>query len=412
MRQEEQVIEKLIQQCVLYFEQSSFTKSRIDRFRTIWKNGIISYMLKRSLCYYDASVGEEFLRTQIGKMAESLQKDTIRSINILNDIQKKGTISKRHCNPCKLVLSGQIGQLMEDHCSHLVALRRHKKTVRHHRLNLYRLLVFLESKQIFDVKKIKEEHIIEFVSTLTNNNVSVVSYIRVFFKYLFENQILSHDLSEGLKHYHWKRKAKLPSVYSAQEVLQIESSIKRENSVGRRNYAMLLLATRLGLRASDIANMTFNNINWECNKITLVQSKTCREIDLPLLADVGEAIIDYLKYGRKKSTLPQIFLYTRAPYAALTGDAVSASITHLIEVSGVDTGERKHGAHSMRHSLASRFLENKEPLPVISQALGHQESSSTMFYLRIDVESLRQCALDTPLVSDRFYEQKGGFYEY
>jgi|GEM_PF-3218419 len=147
---------------------------------------------------------------------------------------------------------------------------------------------------------------------------------------------------------------------------------------------MLLLAARLGLRALDIANITFNNINWECNKITLVQSKTGKEIELPLLANIGEAIIDCLKYGRKNSTLPQIFLYTRAPYAALSGSAVSACITHLIEVYGVNTEERKHGLHSMRHSLASRFLENREPLPVISEALGHQKTSSTMFYLRID----------------------------
>ena len=83
----------------------------------------------------------------------------------------------------------------------------------------------------------------------------------------------------------------------------------------------------------------------------------------------------------------------------------------MIEVSGVNTEERKHGAHSMRHSLASRFLENREPLPVISEALGHQKTSSTMFYFRIDMESLRQCALDVPFVSEQFYEQKGGFYE-
>ena len=411
MKQEKQSVEYLIQRCILYFEQNSFTKGRIDHFKSLWKKGIVSYMTERSVRHYDASVGEQYLRTQIGNIVEASQKDIIRSINVLNDIQKTGIINKRYCNPCKLILSGQIGQLMEEHCLHLEALRRHKKTIRHHRLNLYRLLVFLESKQIFDVKEIKEEHIIIFVTTLTNNNISIASYIRVFFKYLFENHILANDLSEVLKHYQWKRKEKLPSTYTSHEVLQIESSIKREDSSGRRNFAMLLLATRLGLRASDIANMTFNNIDWGCNKITLIQSKTSKKIDLPLLADVGEAIIDYLKYGRKKSILAYIFLYTRAPYAPLTGDAVSASISHLIKVSGVDTSERRHGAHSMRHSLASRFLENREPIPVISEALGHQKTSSTMFYLRIDIESLRQCALDVPFVSEQFYEQKGGFYE-
>jgi integrase/recombinase XerD len=81
-------------------------------------------------------------------------------------------------------------------------------------------------------------------------------------------------------------------------------------------------------------------------------------------------------------------------------------------VSGVDTTGRKHGAHAMRHSLASRFLENKESIPVISEALGHQSTTTTMSYLRIDVESLRKCALNVPLVDKSFYEQEGGaFYE-
>ena len=317
----------------------------------------------------------------------------------------------RRLEPCNLPFSGQIGQLMEELCQHLETLRRNKKTIRHYRLNLYRLESFLESNQVQDVKEITDVHITKFLATQTNGNVRIASYMRVFFRYLFENQIIAHDLSESLQHYKWKRKEKLPSVFTSSEVMQIESSIKREDSAGRRNYAILLLATRLGLRASDIANITFNNFNWECNKIKLVQLKTGKEIELPLLANIGEAIIDYLKYGRKKSTLPNVFLYTRAPYVALSGDAISACITHLIELSGVNTVERKHGAHSMRHSLASRFLENREPLPVISEALGHCKTSSTMFYLSIDKESLRQCALDVPSVPVRFYEQKGGFYE-
>ncbi len=411
MKQEKQTVESLIQQCVLYLEQNSFSKARIDCFKSLWKKGIVPYMAKRSIPYYDASVGEQYLLAQIGKMLESTQKNNIRCIHVLNEIQTTGTLGKRFCNPCSLPFSGQIGQLMEELCLHLESLRRNKKTIRHYRLNLYRLQAFLESYQINEVKDIKEMHITRFLATQTNRSVRIASYLRVFFKYLFENHIITKDLSEPLQQYKWKRKEKLPSVFTSSEVSQIESSIKREDSAGRRNYAILLLASRLGLRASDIANITFNNLNWECNKITLVQLKTGRVIELPLLANIGEAIIDYLKYGRRKSALPNVFLYTRAPYAALSGSAISACITHLIELSGVNTVERMHGAHSMRHSLASRFLENRETLPVISEALGHSETSSTMFYLRIDKESLRQCALDVPSVSELFYEQKGGLYE-
>ena len=96
----------------------------------------------------------------------------------------------------------------------------------------------------------------------------------------------------------------------------------------------------------------------------------------------------------------------------MTNAAVAGALGHIVDTSGVETSGRKHGAHAMRHSLASRFLENQVSLPVISEALGHQSITNTMSYLRIDVESLRQCALNVPLVEPSFYEQEGGtFYE-
>ncbi|MQY77620.1 MAG: tyrosine-type recombinase/integrase [Bacteroidetes bacterium] len=397
--------------CVLYFEQQSFSQPRIDRYKSMWKSGIVPFMSEKSIQYYDASVGEEYIRTHIaGSMVTPSQRDFIRSIYVLSEFQEKGTVSKRRCHPAERKLSGPIGLLMEQFLLHLKSLRRSQITIYDHRLYLHRFLAFIESKQILNVEEIKEEHIIIFVSTITNNNICVVSSLRLFFRYLFDSRVLSSDLSEVLRHYRWNKREKLPSVYTAVEVSQIESSIKREDATGKRNYAMMLLATRLGLRASDIAHLCFDNISWESSTIIFSQFKTGKKIELPLLVDVGEAIIDYLKYGRKRSESPKIFLYTRAPFTAMTNAAVAGTLGRIVDASGIDTTGRKHGAHAMRHSLASRFLENKESIPVISEALGHQNTDTTISYLRIDIESLRQYALDTPIVSERFYEQKGGVY--
>ncbi|MDO9579273.1 MAG: site-specific integrase, partial [Bacteroidales bacterium] len=281
-----------------------------------------------------------------------------------------------------------------------------------HRLYLSRFLLYLDSKQISAIEQVMEEHILSFVTTQTNNQIGVVSSIRFFLRFLFEERIIKIDLSAVLQHYKWIKREKLPSVYTQKEVLRIELSIHREDATGKRNYAMILLASRLGLRASDIAHLTFSNIDWENSAIRLSQFKTGKMIELPLLVDVGEAIIDYLKYGRKKSESARIFLYTRAPFTAMTNAAVASALGRTVDESGVDTAGRKHGSHAMRHSLASRFLENKESMPIISEALGHQSTTTTMSYLRIDVESLRKCALSIPLVGTSFYEQQGGaFYE-
>lgn len=412
MRQR-QTVEELMDNCIQYFEQQSYSPLRIDRYKYLWKSKLTPYMVQRSILYYDPSVGEEYIRSNIaGSIISPYQRDIIRSINVLSEFQQKGAISKCHRNTVKHELFGHIGQFMNKFLLHLKSLRRCKTTISEHRLYLSRFLSYLDSKGVTAIEEVREENILSFVSTQTNSQIGIVSTIRFFLRFLFEERIIQYDLATVLQHYKWVKREKLPSVYTTKEVFQIESSIRRENATGKRNYAMTLLATRLGLRASDIAHLTFDNIDWENSTITLSQFKTGKKIELPLLVDVGEAIINYLKYGRKRSESPRIFLYTRAPFTAMTNAAVAGALGRTVDASGVDTTGRKHGAHAMRHSLACRLLENKESIPVISEALGHQSTTTTMSYLRIDVESLRKCALNVPLVDTSFYEQKGGaFYE-
>lgn len=370
------------------------------------------YMVKLSLPYYDSSVGEDFINSRVDNIFAPYERDIHRSIQVLSDFQKNGTIGKYQGKRLKRELPGPIGLVMEGFLVHLESIHRNKTSILSHRSYMYRLLTYLESKQIKSVSDIKEIHIMTFLSTSANNKVFVVSSIRVFLRYLFEEQLSEFDLSSSLRRFKCSRGEKLPSVYSESEVLQIEGSIQRSNSTGKRNYAMMLLATRLGLRASDIAHLSFCHLDWEKSTVSFPQFKTGKEIQLPLLAIVGEALIDYLKYGRKKSVSERIFLCTCAPFAPMVNSGVSSALRRIIETSGVDSIRRKHGPHAMRHSLACRFLENKQPIPIISEALGHMNTDTTMSYLRIDIESLRQCALDVPPVSNHFYEQKGGaFYE-
>jgi integrase len=171
---------------------------------------------------------------------------------------------------------------------------------------------------------------------------------------------------------------------------------------------MLLLASRLGLRASDIAGLKFSDINWEKSEISLVQYKTKVPIKLPLLTDVGNAIIDYLKHGRFNSKSEHVFISSRAPYVDATHGMVSSAINNIISNAGVSIKYRHHGPHSLRHSLASTLLENGTSIPVISEVLGHKSTTSTMTYLKIDLASLMKCALPVSNVKDAFYEQKGG----
>ena len=146
--------------------------------------------------------------------------------------------------------------------------------------------------------------------------------------------------------------------------------------------------------------------------IRLFQYKTDKEIELPLLSEVGNAIIDYLKYSRQDSEASYVFLTSRSPVKSLTIMGTSSIVQRAFAKSGIDIKNRRHGPHALRHSLAQRLLEQQTMLPVISEVLGHANTESTRFYLRVDINSMRQCALDVPPVSSSFYNQKGGiFYE-
>jgi integrase len=236
--------------------------------------------------------------------------------------------------------------------------------------------------------------------------------MRLFCRYLYAYKLVDSDIEYVIGRISIPKREKLPSVYTPTEIKQIEEAIDCSCPVGKRDYAMLLLSTRLGLRSSDIAGLQFTHLDWDTNVIRLTQYKTKREIELPLLTDVGDAIITYLQYARPVSHSPNIFLSACAPYRPVNHLIINGAISRIIKASKVDIGNRKFGPHAMRHTLATQLLGNGVPLPVISETLGHTATQTTMKYLRVDLNNIQRCALEVPIVSQDFYRQKGGmFYE-
>lgn len=172
-------------------------------------------------------------------------------------------------------------------------------------------------------------------------------------------------------------------------------TIDRNNPEGKRDYAIILCVTRLGLRASDIRNLRFGNLNWSRKTIMITMVKTKRPIELPLLEDVGWALIDYLKNGRPESKSDCVFIRHKAPYTQF-GDCNSfhRMLSRRMHKAGLSTKGQKHGLHSLRNTLARQMLEHGTPLPVISEVLGHVSVQTTGLYLKIDLNGLRNCVLD------------------
>lgn len=408
---EEVNILELTERCIKYFQRQCYTRNRITVYKSLWRNGIIRYMSQKGIESYSPSVGAEFVSTcHFHGTIRPQEREKIRSIQVLDDMLKLGYIRKRCFTPVFHALDGEVGAEMEKLITHLKNLRRSMVTIKDYRLYLSEFLMHLNERNVKHVSAITEKDILTFVSSHPTNKVNIVSALRVLFRFWREEHIVDDRFEELFDTYKTHKPERIPSYFTANEVMRIEQSVSRNNANGKRNYAMLLLASRLGLRASDIADLQFSDIDWDKNMITLTMQKTKKVIELPLLADVGNAIIDYLRHGRPKSDSQNVFLSGNAPYVAATKGVVCAAINEKILRSGVDTSGKHHGPHSLRHSLASAMLNGGSMMPVISESLGHRSTQTTLAYLKIDIRSLQKCALSVPEIADCFYMQRGGAF--
>ena len=408
---EEVNILELTERCIKYFQRQCYTRNRITVYKSLWRIGIIRYMSQKGIVSYSPSVGAEFVSTcHFHGTIRPQEREKIRSIQVLDDMLKLGYIRKRCFTPVFHALDGEVGAEMEKLTTHLTNLRRSMVTIKDYRLYLSEFLMHLNERNVKHVPAITEKDILTFVSSHPTNKVNIVSALRVLFRFWREEHIVDDRFEELFDTYKTHKPERIPSYFAANEVMRIEQSVSRNSANGKRNYAMLLLASRLGLRASDIADLQFSDIDWDKNMITLTMQKTKKVIELPLLADVGNAIIDYLRHGRPKSDSQNVFLSGNAPYVTATKNMVCAAINGIILRSGVDTSGKHHGPHSLRHSLASAMLNGGSMMPVISESLGHRSTQTTLAYLKIDIRSLQKCALPVPEIADCFYMQRGGAF--
>lgn len=280
---------------------------------------------------------------------------------------------------------------------------------REYEIQLSRFLCFLQGQGVKSVSKITIDtvrmYIMELKPEYKSNTYIAILMVKRFLHWLYENRHIHQNIAIRIPSSKIVNQPNLPSVYSKEEISRLLSCVDRGNATGKRDYLVLILAAYLGLRSSDICNLKFDNIDWESSYIKIVQQKTERPLNLPLLPEVGNAIIDYLKYGRPQSNDPHVLLNANPPYYPMSSTGVYQVVSQAFKRAGIDISNRRHGAHSLRHSLASRMLEGQTSMPVISEALGHTNTNSTMYYLRVDITSLKSCQMDTTPVKEQFYLQ-------
>lgn len=416
---------ELISNASDYLEsQLHYSLRTVGNYRRCWKQ-VRNILDSQGIKQYDPDVGKQILLQKFRgcNVAElsTNKKLFFNSIKMLSDFQDTGHIQVPPL-PRKepIVFNGPIGKIITDFLEVKIEKRLSKISFHSYQRNLSRFLGYCDQKGIKSIKDINLTTILHFINELSHRKEnfgtvikSAITTLRGFIKYGYEQGYLATDYSNKIPRCKSISQPKIPSTYSKEEIEKLIKSVDRSTPMGKRNYVIILLAARLGLRASDICNLKFENLHWDSNTLRIEQIKTGKELVLPILPDIGNAIIDYLRYVRIKSVEPYVLLKGRPPCGRFTTSNV---VTHVVQrafkKAGIDINGKRFGPHSLRHSLGFRLLERSTVLPIISEVLGHENTESTRYYLRIDLKSMKQCMLDVPPVQDRFYLQKGGAFYY
>ena len=218
--------------------------------------------------------------------------------------------------------------------------------------------------------------------------------LRSFFKFLRHRGEITLDLAAAVPSVAGWTLAGLPKQLPRGVVRRVLADQDRDNPAGRRNYAILLLLARLGLRSCEVAALRLDDVDWEDGHINIRSRKGGRTIALPLPRDVGRAIAEYLKAGRPKCACREVFASNHAPLSGISRISVGHVARKALLRSGI-TGVSM-GAHTFRHTLAGELLRRGASLDEIGRILRHKDASTTAIYAKVDMDALRPLAMRWP----------------
>ncbi len=217
-----------------------------------------------------------------------------------------------------------------------------------------------------------------------------VTALRSFLRFLRQRGTIETDLGAALFGIAYWRLSQIPKSLPPEQVERLLRSCDRNTPSGQRDYAILLLLARLGLRGGEVLAMTLDDLDWEHGEI-LVRGKGQRFERLPLPKDVGMALVHYLRHVRPACSTRKVFIRLKAPRHSLRLSAICCVVRRALQRAGLNP--KFKGAHLLRHSLATNMLRRGASLGEIGQLLRHRQLTTTQIYAKVDIKALRRIAL-------------------
>jgi len=265
---------------------------------------------------------------------------------------------------------------------------------------LRRFFGWLAAQGVNEIEAVSSGHLRSYLSNLTHLRRSTVAgqvtALRGLMRYLGMQGTVSTKLAMAVESPRRYRMSQPPQVLDDETVERLLGAVDRSTATGKRDYAVLILAARYGMRPGDIRKLQLASIDWRGQRIVFVQSKSQRPLELPLLADVDHALVDYLRNGRPACNAREVFVRHHRPIGPLAQTtSLWDAMQHAFKAAGIEPPDGQRGLNLMRHSTATRMLRQGAPFDTISDVLGHASVESTRVYAQVDIIGLRSVALST-----------------
>ena len=381
-------------------EKFEYSSRVMVEYNRVW-NYLISFCNDNNITEYSIDVGNFFLKSKYNfpeNFEQLCCKKAFRKIMILNSYLQYGKIETKYFLP-KTQLNTSSQQLLDDFLKYCESIGNAVKTIDYKKNIIKKFLKTLEEFKIKDLNNIGIKEIQGFLENINTNSGQTIKIhlysVRSFLDFLYMTKKTRNNLSYIVPKVKVSKYPLIPSVWKKENVEALIKAVDTNNPIGKRDYAMLLIIAKLGIRVMDLKHLSLDNINWQTKTINIIQSKTKNPLTLPLLDDIGWAIIDYLQHGRPHANTKIIFLRHTKPIGPFTDtDALQGIIQKYVKLGNIEFGDNdihKKGMHSLRHSLATNLLKNNIPIDSISSILGHSNNSSVSYYLKIDTDRLIEC---------------------
>lgn len=329
----------------------------------------------------------------------------IRMMRLLEDMAHQRPFMNKYPRKNNFPLPQQYEELLAEYKQHLKNYRDYEDRSLYEVQNSLRRFmhfIFVEISQ--PLSELSNDIVTQYIVGMQHFHPATIKshckVIKAFFQYLYEKQYIFCNVSTVVPSVRVCRQAKIPSVWKKDDIVKLLGIIDRGSPGGKRDYAILLLASRVGLRATDIRSLKFHDLKWSSEKdksrMEIIQSKTKRLVVIPILPDVGWAIIDYIQHGRPQVDSPYVFLRHNAPFEPFEpNNGLNNIIKKYANLAGIELNAgKKNGMHSLRHSFASNLVANHTPMETVMGLMGHANTNSTSVYMKVDISSLRLCTLD------------------